>query len=733
METYNQIESGAPTSFTRKNIIGLILLWVAGQVLLFWFRPGYLFPPFDQVDMWFYTAYQWNWGRMLQEFGSTYYGARVSWLFMGAALHGVFDPAAANILLKLIFSAFYAGILAWLGLRFRGIAGGCCGVSIAIFSPQVITAIHGDYTDTAVLIYATTSVICIVKSGLSRTPFRWIFLSGIAFTLMALGNLGSVANIGLAIALFHLAWLDRGILFHGKCLAVYAIAAGLTLGVFQGIFYASGATWDLISPQWRLVLKLNDLGTSNPWYIPGWRWMVRATWIAVPVAAFVWGVLVTYFAPKSGTDDRRLIVALTHSLAFAWMVGLILQLRGSQVIGMYYYSSALLALASPLLLLLAGAQRNTSQRSWTAGFFVFGLMGFVSLVPAPLVYLDAAEWLRNIAGETEAVLLLGGGILLVSSLLWRRYLHGYQFGKFAFPGFTVIAVIFYLSIPRSYQHYSYSDRLPERYDLIYQTFNYIDENFAPDTYRLWIDRAFNDSATLAATKLWGYRMWHDGDFPEINSAELSDRTVIAPRPLGTGEQSLVALRERFEKRGLQMNRPEVHQIDVGNGIGFDLLQFSLELTQFDPHAPLPGQPTPLMIAGFEYTESSRYTDNLKVWAHKGGNAYLSDDLSWPTFHREHDIDFAYTNYRPLPTEAQNRRLAVVVYLNHPGRLTLGLVDNHRRKILDWDISSAGRHVKIIGVPADANAYQLRLYSKYDEQTPLPNNIQIFYYAMDLQP
>ncbi len=223
-------------------MMGLALVWLAGQLLLWGFRPGYLFPPFDQVDMWFYTTDQWDWSGMLEEFGSTYYGVRISWLFLGAAFHALFDPIIANIGLKLLFSAVYASALAWLELRFGSFLGGVCGVCLAIFFLNLSTALHGDHTDSAVLVYATFSVVGIIQAGLTLSPYRWIFFGGVSFSLMALGNLGAIANIGAAIALFHLAWLNRNLMFHGKCLLVYGAAALLTLTGFQIVHSSLGAT-----------------------------------------------------------------------------------------------------------------------------------------------------------------------------------------------------------------------------------------------------------------------------------------------------------------------------------------------------------------------------------------------------------------------------------------------------------------------------------------------------------
>lgn len=708
----------------------LVLTWVAGHTLLFAFRHGYLFPPFDQVDTWYYTAFQWNWSRMISEFGATYYGARVSALFVGVMFHNIFGPEVANILTKLFFSGGLALALGWMGNRFGGRLAGIMGVSLAVFSPQVIIALHGDYTDTAVLVYASLSVAAITQAGLSSTPMRWIFLAGMSFTLMTIANLGAVANIGLAVAFFHLAWLDRSLPFHGKCLLVYGSAAVLVGGALHGLNYYLGADWDLISPQWRLVMKLNNLGTDNPWYVEGWQWMVRATWLVIPVSALIWGCYRAYFRPLQASQNQRLLRCLTSSLGFAWLVGLILELRGSQVIGLFYYASSMLALALPLLLLLLGSGDHRKIRTMVTSLAGFALLAFLVLVPDPLVYLHSAKWLKELAGASEAVLWLGWAILLAIFCGGTLMTRGTLLNSPIF-GILIVSGVVYLSLPRTHRHFSYADRLKERYQLIHETSRFVDENFEPDHYRFWIDSGFSDSATLAASRLWGYRLWTNRSFPEIDAVSLSHRTILVPRPPGDAALALQQMATALERIGLEPTNTKVHHIQSGNGIGFNLIQFTPIVAQYDPTRPKLHGPTPIMIAGFEYSGEHSYTRSLGIFAHNGGPARIENSAQAPVFHRGTPIDYAFTNFRPLPANSSQRRLGLVIYMNTPGDLTLTVEDDFNRQFEVWDMQGPGRHYRIIQVPNDASFYRLRLYSKQAEQTALPNNINIYYMASPL--
>ena len=150
------------------------MLWALGNIALLVFRPSYPFPPSHFVDTWFYTAFQWDLAGMSQEFGGTYYGARVSWIYPGALLHAFFTPVVANLILKLGCSALLASTIALFGWRAAGLWSAAIGVGLAVFSPQIITALHGDYTDTPVMVYGLLCVSAILLARDSRHPFWWI-------------------------------------------------------------------------------------------------------------------------------------------------------------------------------------------------------------------------------------------------------------------------------------------------------------------------------------------------------------------------------------------------------------------------------------------------------------------------------------------------------------------------------------------------------------------------------
>lgn len=98
-----------------------MLTWAVCTILLFLLRPGYTFPPFDVIDSWVYTGYQWNLRGHIADFGYVYYGSRLTLILPGAFLHSVLPPLAANVCYKLIESALLAAAFGRIALASRSL------------------------------------------------------------------------------------------------------------------------------------------------------------------------------------------------------------------------------------------------------------------------------------------------------------------------------------------------------------------------------------------------------------------------------------------------------------------------------------------------------------------------------------------------------------------------------------------------------------------------------------
>lgn len=663
---------------------------------------------------------------MNREFGATYYGARVSWIYPGALLHSFFAPPTANLILKLGCSAILASTIALFGWRAAGLWSAAIGVGLAVFSPQIITALHADYTDTPVMVYGLLCVSAILLARDSQHPYRWITGAGIAFSLMALSNLGAIANLGVGIALFHLLWINRGFADQLKFLGIYILTALLVVQCFQMIHQSLGNEWHILAPQWRMVTRLNNMGTDNPWYIGGWAWMGRSTWLIIPFAAFFWGVGRTYFRPSTHPWIQELCRALTVSLAFALLVGFILEIKGTQVIGLFYYASSLLCLAFPLLLLLLTEHLNFLTGRVIAVSLTWIGLAYVALFPLPVIYNTWFGWLRTMAGSSDATIWVGFTLLLAAGLLLGQFrkLH-----RLFYPIGAILTLVglMYLSISQSFKNQIFNDRLKQRYTAVHDAFAYLSANFEPDSFRLWIDRDFSDAAALASARLWGYRLWVTDSFPDVLEPASSAPTVIVPNPIGTAAVTKTQIEETLARFHFEPEDFQVVTIPGEDELGFELSMFKIIEEQFDPESPPPEIPRPLMIAGYEYHGVRRYSDYLYFQAVNGESAEsrIESTQSAPWLHRVHSDDYAYLDYRILSQSSRHRRLGLVVYLPFPGSVQLVLEDNLGRKFAKYKIDQPGRSFRIVTVPRDAQSFRLLFSSPDLKATVLPTNINIY--------
>jgi hypothetical protein len=274
-------------NFGGRQLAVLAITWAACTLLLFCFRPGYGFPPFDVLDSWVYTGYQWNLRGHIAEFGAVYYGSRLTLILPGALLHSLLPPLAANICYKLVESALLAAACAAIAYRARGLPTALLAVVLSVFCPQVIYALQTDYMDMAVILYGTVTLACITVAQNSRHWPGWIFLAGCAFACMGITNLSSIAMPGLGLAAYHLLFLPWGIRRQFASLALYVLAAVLVIAAGGLINAGLGGQFQFLKPQLGMITYFQN-SPQNPWSKANWDWLKDATWLVVPAGALLW-------------------------------------------------------------------------------------------------------------------------------------------------------------------------------------------------------------------------------------------------------------------------------------------------------------------------------------------------------------------------------------------------------------------------------------------------------------
>lgn len=715
---------------SRWKWIWLIALWTGCSLLLLGLRPGYPFPPYGGLDGWIYTAYQWDLKNQIAEFGPTYYGSRLSWILPGALLHTLLPPLAANLVYKLAISALLASASAAIVCRALGLRAALLAVACSVLSPQIIAALHTDYIDTPVFVFGTATLACITLARDSRHGLAWIFGAGVFFTAMVIANLGSIATVGVGLALFHLVWLRWNIGRHAMSLGVYVLAASTVIGLLGFIHQqAAGGQFNFVKAQWDMLFYMNNLGEKNPWRPSDWLWLRDANWLVLPAAALLWGIFAAWVRPATDERTRQLTRALTLSLAVALLLSVILQVRGLGVLAYNYYASFLLCLSVPLLLACLATANRTRPAS----------LGWLLSLPALLAIMvlawDRDPAIRWLFHDLPFLHPLHSSSLLVVFLLLvalasainavRRSRTGMPYAWLRPELF--LAGMFLCSMPVDFQNHNNSDRLRERYASVHTAYRTLAREFPAGSYRFWLHPDEPDGVSLASTKLWGGRLFTLDFFPKFTANALAstheDQTLVVPSPPGEGPAVLATATRVLRQAGYTLISSRVISLPGEAGTGFDLACFSLH---------------PAPLAPGQFKEESLATEallDLKFFSPQpyiqllGRNLYgrntaqaIDTSPGYPVFTRTDPRDHLATNYQPLQGP---RQISVVATMPADGHCIGVIQIENCQTIAQIGWIRKGRFVHTITIPEGATSIRLYLQSTQDGPTALPTRITLY--------
>jgi len=714
---------GAGISF--RQLAALALFWAVGSLALLLFRPGYGFPPFELLDSWIYTSYQWDLKSQIADFGPTYYGSRLSWILPGALLHSLLPPVAAQICFKLIFSALFAVGCGAIVHRAAGLPTTLLAVTVSLFAPQFIGALHADYTDTPVIVYAALALACITAARNSRHWVAWIFLGGCCFAGMTVANLSSLGTPGLGIAVFHLLWLRWGFKRQLACVGLYLLAATTVFLVIAGFHVRLGGPFYFLKPQVDMMLYFHGLKT-NPWTAANWLWLHGATWLVMPVCTLLWGARCSVAKPAAGGGEiRRLIQALTAGLLVSLAWALMLEIKGVGVLVYYYYASFHLCFALPLLAALCWAKTDPAQKSpaWT-GLLPLALILF-SFAGKPLLGWTSLVPLHKLVRTPESMPLLGAGLLLFLGLLAAVGVLPGIIRRFFRPEIMVLGLIACSTSTRFHGH-EISDRLRERYVLVHTAYRTLARELPRGSYIFWINADERNGVSLGSTKLWGYRMLTMLPFPELEPTRFTDRTVVVPCAPNRGAAALAAATKVLADLRIDLINPRVFSVPGEAGLGFDLACFSMRKQPFDPANPPSGMKPAVMLMAFLAGGNSPYTSTIGWLRHDPSKGDMLDlsrgyPLFTPTDHRDHMA----TQYHASIQPGRERHLSVVTIMPAAGDVVCTVQDENFRHILRVTLTKAGREVHSATLPPESTKLRVVFECLQAPATPLPTEIQIY--------
>jgi hypothetical protein len=716
--------------FPSKDAALLAAVWAACSLTLLLFRPGYPFPPFELLDSWIYTSYQWDLRRQIAEFGPTYYGARLTWILPGALIHSLLPAPTAIICYKLIVSAVLAIGCGAIVYRAAGFAPAALAVGLGVVSPQIIVALHTDYIDTPVILYGVLALACITRAKDSARWALWIFLGGVGFTGMMVSNLSTLAAPGLGIALFHLLWLRWSVGRHALSLLFYLAGAALVIGVIELVSRSAGASWFFLKPQIDMLFYMNALKDKNPWTPKNWEWAYGATWLVVPVCTLILGAFRSFVFRSANQAVLRLTQALTGGLAVSLLFALIFELRGMGVMSLYYYSSFHLCFALPLLVLACANDISLGKAvvlrvAAPIVVILSILLWGDSLSRSPLLF----RLFSFLKSPSSIPLVVAGLLLVVAGLLavWRAYQPDLRHLKIL-RGELLLTGLVFCSFFDGMRGPEISDRLRERYTAVNAAYWTITREFRPASYRFWIEATHRDGVSLASTKLWGYRLFTLKPFPDFDQPDLSGITLIVPAASGQGTELISRAYEAMGARGFEPVAPRILSVPGTKGAGFDLVCFTMGVRPFDPERADGSTAKAEAVASYTSAEPDPYMNHLGsvVLGSREGDL-VSTASGYPIYRRTDPGDHLATLYVPVPAaeSGQLRQFALVLEMPEDGSCTVLVQDEAFRQMHDTLLTKSGHHVRNFAVPAEVKQLRLVLASREGPQTPLPTRMTLY--------
>lgn len=712
--------------FRRRDWLAVTAVWAACSAALLVARPSYPFPPYELLDSWIYTAYQWDLRNQIADFGPTYYGSRLSWILPGALLHSWLPPVAAAIVFKLLFSAALsiacAGVVGTVADRRWALV----TAAMATLTPQIIIALQTDYVDGPVIVFATVALLGITRAQNSRRWRGWIGLAGAALAAMLTTNVGAASTLGLALAVFHLLWLRWGVRQTLGAAVAYAGGAALLLLAVAGGSRWFGGELNFLQPQFDMLRYFRDV-ERNPWVPVDYEWLTRATWLILPTGAAIWATVRLAFVRGSNDARRALLLALNAGLITSLLASAVLEFRATgAVLSLYYYASFNLVFALPVLGLTAADHFAEAPlpRRWVAALIgaMFALVTVMTPVASWRILSPLIAWLG--APDRIPVVAAGALALLTLAFVAGRFVRRFAGGA----GLTLLAGWLLLSLPTGMHGPEVSDRLRERYLAVHKAYFILKRELPNRSFRFWIDGRHRDGISLASTKLWGYRLLTIESFPQLGQTEFRDLTVVLPLAPGEGPHTIDRLHEVLKARHLLAENPRLLPVVGEAGTGFDLLLFELRGAVIDPELTIKDGPQFQMIAGYEYHRDPPYTARLGISRADGDRAAALDLTSGHAVFRRHaDNDHLATDFQPLPASPPKgqRILALVIVMPADGDCTIEIQDRDFRRLGTVTLREAGRSVHNFEVPPEATNYRLCFFSRQQESTVLPININVY--------
>lgn len=323
----------------------LALPWL--QLLIY---RGWIYTASHLIDPWVYLGYMLQPEQYLKVFAGTYYGTRLSWILPGHWLYQLLPPVVANYILHL--GVYYLAAIS-LYLILKHYFGWRTGLATAIAMgcyPYFITAVGWDYVDGIGIAYCLLTMLMLTYSSTSRYWQLAIFLSGFFCGALLVSNITWVFCIPSLIVYF----LCSNQFYQKRSLITslqFMIAGFITVIIFLSLTnYSINRDFLFYLPS--INFALSSAGKPNPFAQDWSNWLPQATWLLLPVFAFISSLLLVWLNKLKKVILSSLVIGFQFCFILFFSIQVILELKGTIFLQSYFYASY----SIPFLFLAIGSQ-----------------------------------------------------------------------------------------------------------------------------------------------------------------------------------------------------------------------------------------------------------------------------------------------------------------------------------------------------------------------------------------
>ena len=323
--------------------------------IVLWRQDNILFTGYGFIDPWMYFGYFRNLVEFTRDvFPGNAYGAHLSWILPGAAVHKLFAPLAANCILHLGVHTL-ASVSLFLTLKWVvGARRAFAAAMLFSLNPWLTLASAWDYVDGIGIAYCLLTMALLTWAALVPVR-RWALMAaGMALAAMVYSNpdwavllpLPPLYYLGLTRA-WHRTPLVRSFFVLCRWFGPGCVLVTVAFAVID--HWMNGRFWFYGAPL-RGVFQPSS--SPAPWWQGLWQDGAPSVWLLFAMAEAAVSAVVLFEEGRNAFRGRTAAALFSWLFlgALAWMIWC--QIRGNPLLGLPFHASILL----PFSFLAIGAR-----------------------------------------------------------------------------------------------------------------------------------------------------------------------------------------------------------------------------------------------------------------------------------------------------------------------------------------------------------------------------------------